>query len=186
MYSFELKGLDKLNERLDKIIANMSTELQEGMNVCMSNTQKGIVREAPKRTGNLKSSIKKEITKKTEKEIVGRVYADVKVAPYALWVNYGTGIYAPLDKSSFSAVLHKKTKSQAKKIPWFVRADEADLSMYRYPTWTAPDGTVYYIVWGARATHFMENGMRGTKRGNIELMRKHIARAMEKEGNNAT
>lgn len=184
MYSFELKGLDKLDQRFEEIKQNLSEHLATGIEDCLKKTKKNIKAQAPERTGNLKRSIKGQVIKRQKDFVAGRVFVDSKLAPYAIWVNYGTGIHAPLDKSSLRAVLEKKTKSKAKKIPWFVPADKADLSIYKYPTWQAPDGRVYYIVWGAKATHFMENGLRGIKHINMNIMKEHIKKALE--GENAT
>ena len=168
MYSFELKGLDKLNKRLDKIVEKLPKALETGISQALDLTAKLVIFQAPANTGNLKDSIKYEIVDIHKGEVKGRVYADINIAPYALWVNYGTGIYAEGEGGS-----------RAEKIPWFVHEDMADLSKYNYPIWTAPDGTKYYMVYGARATHFMDSAEFITRKDNIQAVISEIQQIME-------
>jgi HK97 gp10 family phage protein len=44
----------------------------------------------PVDTGNLRNSIKKEVTYSGLRKIIGRVWADEKMAPYAKYVEFGT------------------------------------------------------------------------------------------------
>lgn len=168
MYSFELKGLDKLNKRLDKIASRLPKALENGITQSLDLTSKLVIFQAPANTGKLKESIKYEIVNLQKNEVVGRVYADVDVAPYALWVNYGTGIYAEGEGGS-----------RAEKIPWFVHESMADLSKYNYPMWTSPTGEKFYIVYGARATHFMDSAEFITRPDNVNAVIEEIKKAME-------
>lgn len=167
-YSIEIKGLDKLDKRLKDIASRLPSAIQKAMPEILDQTSKLVIFQAPENTGKLKESIKYEIVDASNGEVKGRVYADVNVAPYALWVNYGTGIYAEGEGGS-----------RAEKIPWFVHESMADLSKYKYPMWTSPTGEKFYIVWGARATHFMDSAEFIMRTDNIRVVVDEIKKIME-------
>lgn len=167
-FSVEIKGLSHLNKRLDKIIKNLPNAMYKGINEALDQTSRLVIIQAPEDTGNLKSSIKYEILDRTTMEVKGRVFSDINIAPYALWVNYGTGIYA-----------EGEGRSRAERIPWFVHESMADLSKYGYQTWTAPTGDMFYIVYGQHATHFMDSAEFIMRDDNINAVVRQIKAIME-------
>lgn len=146
MFKVEVKGLDKLNKYFDNLKAKLPTILEQSIMELMKNVADIVILQAPEDTGKLKSSIKYEILDVNSGEVKGRVYSDINIAPYALWVNYGTGIYASGEGGS-----------RAEKIPWFVHESMADLSKYNYDTYISPTGDMYYIIYGMKPRHFMDN-----------------------------
>lgn len=176
-YSIEIKGLDKLDKRLKDIASRLPAVPEKAVPQMIVQTKQQVIANAPVKSGDLRRSIQHEIVEEiTAKgsEVRGRIYADMGIAPYALWVNYGTGIHAKGEGGS-----------RAEKIPWFVPAGPyfgdnwADLSMYNKPTVTDSEGRKYYIMWGAQPTYFMTNAYKDKKRDNINIAIKEIKRALE-------
>lgn len=159
MLKIEVKGLKELNNRINHIIKGLPKALYQGIDKVCEQTSKLAIIQAPENTGRLKSSIKYEVVDVASGEVKGRIYSDINIAPYALWVNYGTGVYAEGEGGS-----------RAEKIPWFVHESMANLSNYGFQTWTAPTGDMYYIIYGIHATHFMDSAEFIMRKDNVNAV----------------
>lgn len=171
MFTIKVKGLKELNKKLDKIIKDIPDTTSKAIMEAMRKTADYIIVQSPSMSGNLKESIKYEILDSNSKAVLGRVYADANVAPYALWVNYGTGIYAEGEGGS-----------RAEKIPWFVHTSMADLSGYGYQIWTAPSGDQFYIVYGQHATHFFDSAGFIMRDDNVKEVAQAISGLIRRNG----
>ena len=171
MIEYEITGLKSLNKTLNKIIKNLSIVVEKGIQEALQGMADFAIIQAPSETGKLKESIKYELLNVNTGEIEGRVYADVNIAPYALWVNYGTGIYAEGEGGS-----------RAKRIPWFVHESMADLSRYNFQRWYAPTGDMFYIVYGQKATHFFDSISFIKRDDSVKAVAKQIEELIRRHG----
>lgn len=161
MIDIKIKGLGKLNRKLDNIAKGLPKALQSGISEAIKNTYEAVYRVCPVDTGETRDSIKYEVSDIKSGMVSGRVWSDSEIAVY---LNFGTGIYAEGEGGS-----------RAEKIPWFVHVSMADLSKYGYKIYTAPDGEQYYIVYGMHATHFFDNTAFQRRDLNIEDVTKAIS-----------
>ena len=153
--------LKSFYSKMNKLIKEMPNSAKTGVENALESTRELILQIKP--SGKSDAGILVQMI--DGDEIKGRVYTDVEKFPYLVYLEFGTGLYADDEGGG----------SRAKKIPWYVHTSMADLSMYNYQIYTAPDGEQYYIVYGSHPHPFMRPAGFQSRDGNIEAVEKQIS-----------
>lgn len=108
MSSIKIEGLEKLNEKLEKL-AN-GENITQAIETACAVVERDAKTNAPSGdTGDLRRSISSRIENK-DGEIIGVVYSPLEYAPY---VEFGTGLFA-------------KDGNGRKDVPWFYKDDKGN------------------------------------------------------------
>lgn len=131
-----------------KSIANV--DLEEVVKTATVLVHGQAVMLAPVNNGLLRESIHMSV-KKTDQEVIGRVYTNNEYAPY---VEFGTGI-----RGNGTYKYNVKGLSLSyRNSPWFIPAEkisDSTAEKYHFQKITFANGTSYYISYGQVAQPFM-------------------------------
>lgn len=106
MSSITLEGLDRVNDKLDKIVD--STNLKQAMKKACALVEGEAKKKAPKDDGALRRSITSKVSGEGL-DVVGEVFTPLEYAPY---VEYGTGLFAE--------------EGGRQDVPWHYKDDEGE------------------------------------------------------------
>ncbi|MEG2831704.1 MAG: hypothetical protein RR923_02885 [Bacilli bacterium] len=149
MFSYTIKNKYK-NKKINEIIKKLPTTVRLGMIDVGNNVKELIVNAVPIDTGRLKESISVTIQSLADNKTQTRIFSDITIAEYGIWVNYGTGLYAEGEGGS---------KRSSDQIPW-VYFNESKGK--------------FFSTKGIKATHFFDDKGFLSRQGNINLINEKI------------
>lgn len=98
-FKCEIKGLNKLEKKMNKITKELPKKVEEGIEEILKNIQVNAIRLEK---GHNEDGILIEMIETSTMEVKGRVYTSKENMPYAMFEHWGTGDYrelAPVGKT---------------------------------------------------------------------------------------
>ena len=171
MFKFkcEIKGLDKLEKKINTIIKELPSKVQESVEDILKNIQGYAIHLL----GTSNNGIVCELVKTDTKEIIGRVYTDQNKMPWSWFREFGTGIWA--EQPHIGTTKHFLETNYEE---WYIPVSKAgrDLS---YPIINI-NNTQFYVAHSAQSNPFMRPAGFETREQNIEIIKNKLY-AMLKE-----
>jgi hypothetical protein len=168
--SCKIKGLDKLNKKVNTIIKNLPQTVEQSVEDILKEMQICAIRLEK---GHHEEGILCELVDVSNNVIKGKVYADVKAFPFFMFEHYGTGQYAEMEHIGKTEHFINSGYTE-----WFIPVSAVDRTL-SYPIITIND-MQFYIAHGVRANHFMTDAEFETREKNKETIEKQI-KSMLKE-----
>lgn len=172
MVSFkcEIKGLDKLEKKINKIVKELPQKVEESVENILKNMQGYAIRLEK---GHKEDGILVELVETSTMETKGRVYADPNKfitdnGQSYLWFEYfGTGTFAEQDHIG-------KTKHflESGYTEWYIPVSKVGRSL-NYPIVTISN-TQFYIATGSKSNHFLQDAEFKTRQENKEIVQKKL------------
>lgn len=159
-------NLKKFYSKMDKIIKQLPNATKNGIKTALENTRALAIQIKP--ISNYEDKILIEFTDAQTNEIVGRLHTDKDTFPHALFVEFGTGIYA---EESHIGITRTFLESGFRY--WFVPKEKVDLSKYGL-TPIVMYGKEFYLLSGQQPTRFMRSAGFQSRENNIEEMEKAL------------
>lgn len=151
---------------MNKIIIQLPNTTKNGIKTALENTRVLAVQIKP--ISNYENKILIEFTDAQTNEIIGRLHTDKNTFPHALFVEFGTGIYAEEPH-----IGNTKTFIESGFKYWFVPKEKVDLSKYGL-TPVVIYGKEFYLLSGQQPSHFMRSAGFQSRESNIEEIEKAL------------
>lgn len=144
--SWNKKKLNSLNKKINKLCNDIPKAVEEGL----KNGLEGVKELAYTYKRGTKEGIMIAVSKENSKEILGRIYTDKTIMPYALFLEYGTGIYAEMEHIGTT-----KTFIESGYRYWYLPVEKAQRDFGSSRKVTIGDSE-FYIMYAQRPAPFMK------------------------------
>lgn len=125
-FTFEIKGLDHLQEKLKKLPGVIQEQIQNGEEDVMDQAEAYAVEELQKSikysTGELTRSLRTEVKLKSTGEIVGRLWSN---DPIAVYREFGTG----RNGERSPKIVPPNVTLTYRQTTWFIPVDKVDIDL---------------------------------------------------------
>lgn len=125
-FTFEIRGLDHLQEKLKKLPGVIQQEIQNGEEDVMDQAEAYAVEELQKSikysTGELTRSLRTEVKLKSTGEIVGRLWSN---DPIAVYREFGTG----RNGERSPKIVPPNVTLTYRQTTWFIPVDKVDIDL---------------------------------------------------------
>lgn len=173
MIRMELKGVDRLDEKVRSICSRMHDSALNGAQTAAEDTRKIAVRLA--HGGVLKRSIKAEVVEiETGNVVAARVFNDTSKAFWSSYVEFGTGLH--VDNEGITDAIRLK---RAKKIPWYIHVSMVPQSFEKYGYPRVGD---FYEVDGMYPQPYMKPAGFERRQANLQEVANEIKKMLEEVG----
>lgn len=176
-FTFEIKGLDRLQEKLKKLPGLMQQEIQNGEEDVMDQAQAYATDELQKTikysTGELTRSLRTEVKLKSTGEIVGRLWSN---DPIAVYREFGTG----RNGERSPKIVPPNVTLTYRQTTWFIPVDKVDIDLtaiYGMQKIKIHDKE-FYRTNGQPARQFLTPAIEKAGRDADEIISKRIKEAL--------
>ena len=167
---FEIKGLDKLDKKLNDFCKRLPETIKESIEEISKNIQGYAIRLEK---GKNSEGILCEMVNMSNKEVVSRVYADTSKFmsdnnQSYLWFEYfGTGQWAEQEHIG-------KTKHfiESGYTEWYIPVNKVEKGL-NYPIVTI-NNQQFYVAIGSKGNHFLEDAEFKSRNENVEIIKKKL------------
>lgn len=175
MISFEIKGIDSLENKIAKTVSGMHGAVEAGVKDALKSTADIAIRLAP---GVVAKSIKVEILNSNMEEVAGRVFTDTKITSFAPYVEFGTGL--KVDNQGNPDVIRLK---RARMIPWYIHVSMVPKSFarYGYPK-VRIGGQEYWECDGMKPHPYMHPAAFQNRDGAVNAVASKLSKLMREAG----
>ena len=169
-FKCEIKGLDKLEKKINTIIKELPNKVQESVEDVLKNIQGYAIRLE---RGHNSNGILVEMIETSTMKVKGKVYAEPEQFKTDnnqsyLWFEYfGTGEFA--EQEHIGKTKHFKESGYTE---WYIPVNKAGRSL-NYPI-TTINGLQFYVAVGAKANHFLEDAEFKGRKENSEIVKKKL------------
>jgi hypothetical protein len=173
-FKCKIKGLDKLDKKINKIIKNLPLKVEESIEDILKNIQGYAIRLE---RGHNSEGILVEMIETSIMQVKGKVYASpdkfmIDNKSY-LWFEYfGTGQYA--EQEHIGKTEHFKETGYTE---WYIPVEKVARSL-NYPI-KVINGRKFYIAHGAKPNHFITDAEFKTRNENTETVEKKLKQFFE-------
>lgn len=170
----EIKGMDKLEKKLNKIQKQLPKKVEESIEEVLKNIQGYAIKLEH---AHNKNGILIEMIETSTMKVKGRVYADPKEfmsnGKSYLWFEYfGTGQYAEMEHIGRTRHFLETGYTE-----WYIPVDKVEKRL-NYPI-KIINGKQFYIARGAKSNHFMTDAEFKTRKENKEIVIKKLKQFLE-------
>lgn len=165
----EIKGLDKLEKKINKIVKNLPKVAEEGIEEVLKNIQGYAIRLEK---GHNEKGILIEMIETSTRQVKGRVYTDKEKFSHAMFEHFGTGDYRELPAIGKTKRFLDTGGSQ-----WFIPVAKVEKALH-YPI-IEIQGSQFYIARGVKSNHFMTDAEFKTRDENAETIKKQIEQMLK-------
>lgn len=159
-----VKGLNNLDRKINTIIKRLPQTIEKSIEEILKEIQTCAIKLEK---GHHDDGILCELIDASNREIKGRVYADVEAFPFFIFEHYGTGQYAEMEH-----IGRTKHFIESGYTEWLIPVNVAPRELH-YPIVTI-NNMQFYIAHGAKANHFMTDAEFETRESNKEVVEKQI------------
>ena len=171
--SFEIRGLDRLKAKMDKLPKIYESGIKKGQDDVLDKAEGYAVQELQNTikwsTGELTRSLMTEVKLDSSGKIVGRLYSN---DPVAIYREFGTGRNG---ESSPKKVPNNVTLTY-RQTPWFIPADQVDIDLskiYGMPKIKIKD-KYFYRTNGQPARQFLTPAVEKASQEADEIIKKRV------------
>lgn len=161
--SIKIKGLNKLERKLNTISKNLPVAVSNGVKEAIEKTCKYALHLKRGRD----EGILFEMVDTDSKSIKGRVYTDVNKFPWAWFEHYGTGQYAQLPHIGTSKHFIESGYEE-----WFIPVGKVKESL-NYPI-IMIKGIQFYVAHGVRPNPFLQKAEFERRNDNLDVIQDKI------------
>ncbi len=163
-FKCEIKGLDKLEKKLNTIAKELPKKVEESLEDILKNIQGYAIKLE---RGHNQEGILVEMVETSSMKTKGRVYTDKEKFSWAMFEHFGTGQYAEMEHVGTTKHFINSGYTQ-----WFIPVNKVKKAL-PYPIITIQDNQ-FYIARGVQSNHFMTDAEFKTRQENKEIVKKKL------------
>lgn len=163
-FKCEIRGLNKLEKKLDKIAKELPKKIEESTEDILKNIQGCAIRLE---RGHNEKGILVEMIEMSSMKVKGRVYTSKETMPHAMFEHWGTGQFAEMEH--IGTTQHFLATGYTE---WYIPVNKVERTL-NYPI-KIINNQQFYIAHGAKANHFMIDAEFKTRENNKEIVQKQI------------
>lgn len=163
-FKCEIKGLNKLEKKINKIAKGLPQKVEESIEDILKNIQGCAIKLE---RGHNENGILIEMVETSTMEVKGRIYTDKENFSWAAFEHFGTGDYRELPTIGKTKRFIETGGSQ-----WFIPVSKVE-KVLSYPI-IEFQGMQFYIAHGVHSNHFMTDAEFKTRQENKETVKNKL------------